>query len=114
MKNLIIIFLISVSILSCDKTKRSDLKKIKLIDFTQKKIDTLIPYKSKTYYSYYVKVKGEINDSVKIKRKDHYDIILIGNIDTLINGDYYGNEKIIWVFDPFKATKGELEIEYGL
>ena len=28
--------------------------------------------------------------------------------------DYYGTENIIWVFEPYKATKGKLKIEYGL
>lgn len=39
---------------------------------------------------------------------------LYGTIDTLINGDYYGTENVIWTFDPYRATKGKLEIEYGL
>jgi len=106
-KILIISFLVFAS---CGK----DYRKFTITDFSKKRIDTLRPYGYKSYVSYYIKIKGHTNDSIKIFRKGYYDIILSGNIDTLINGDYYGTEKVIWVFDPYNATEGELEIEYGL
>ena len=37
-----------------------------------------------------------------------------GEIDTLLNADYYGKDTLIWAFDPYRASKGKLEIEYGL
>lgn len=103
-----------VLILSCASKQNEDYLKFRLIDFSKKRTDTLTPLKSKSYNSFYIKAKGFSNDSIKIKRNGYYDIILSGNIDTLINGDYYGTENIIWTFEPYKATKGELEIEYGL
>jgi len=115
MKNKII--LVSFGLIlafSCYDNKGSDYKKFTVTDFSKKRIDTLKPHENKSYYAYYIKVKGHVSDSVKIKRKGYYDIILSGKIDTLINGDYYGTEEIIWIFDPYKASQGKLKIEYSL
>ena len=114
MKNRIIVFFGLMLIFSCASKQGKDYKKFIIRDFSKKRIDTLKPYQNKTYYAYYIKVKGHSNDSIKIQRKGHYDINLSGKIDTLINGDYYGAKEIIWTFAPYKATKGKLEIEYGL
>lgn len=114
MKSIIIIFFGLMLIFSCKNKQRKDYKKFTITDFSKKKIDTLKPYENKSYNTFYIKVKGHVSDSVKIKRKGYYDIILFGKIDTLINGDYYGTEEIIWIFDPYNATKGKLEIEYSL
>ncbi len=112
MKNRILILF--VLILSCINKQNNDYLKFTILDFSKKRTDTLIPFESKSYNSFYIKVKGFSNDSIKIQRKGYYDIILSGKIDTLINGDYYGTENIIWTFEPYKGTKGKLEIEYGL
>ncbi len=114
MKSIIIIFFGLILIFSCERKQSRDYKKFTVTDFSKKRIDTLKPHKNKSYYAYYIKVKGYVSDSVKMKRKGYYDIILSGKIDTLINGDYYGTGEIIWIFDPYKATKGKLEIEYSL
>lgn len=97
----------------CNKGK-SDYKKITITNFSEKRVDTLTPYKDKSYVAFYLKVKGHVNDSIKIQRDGYFDIVLSGQIDTLINGDYYGDHKVIYIFNPYKATKGELEIEYSL
>ena len=91
-----------------------DRKKFMVNDFSKVRFDTLTPNKNKSYYAYYIKVKGSVDDSIKIKSNRHDDIILSGTIDTLLNGDYYGGDTIIWAFDPYKAKKGKLEIEYAL
>ena len=113
MKNLILL-LVPFFIISCVNNFDKDHKKFVVTDFSKKRVDTLIPYESKTYVGYYIKIKGKVDDSVKIQREGYYDIILSKKIDTLINGNYYGTEIVIWTFDPYKAKTGKLEIEYGL
>lgn len=95
-------------------SKTKDYRKFTVVDFSKKRIDTLIPYKNKTYVSFVIKVKGYTNDTVKIKRIGYFDIILSGQLDTIINYDYYGSHNIKCVFDPYKATEGKLKIEYSL
>lgn len=112
MKNKILIILFLI--FSCARNQNKDFSRFTITDFSNKRIDTLKPLSSKSYSSFYIKVNGFSNDTIKIKRKGYHDIILSGNIDTLVNGDYYGTENIIWLFEPYKATKGELKIEYGL
>ncbi|MDF0716259.1 hypothetical protein PY092_08885 [Muricauda sp. 334s03] len=105
--------LIVLAMVSC-VVYTKDRKKFVVNDFSKVRLDTLIPIKNKSYYAYYIKVKGSVNNSIKIKSNRHDDIILSGTIDTLLNGDYYGGDTIIWAFDPYKAKKGKLEIEYAL
>lgn len=114
MKNKLIVLIGLMLIFNCGSKRNKDHKKFTIIDFSQQRIDTLKPVQNKTYYGYYVKIKGYSDDSIKLQRKGYYEIILSGKIDTLINGDYYGTEEIIWIFDPFKAKEGKLEIEYSL
>ena len=102
-------FLFVLIICSCSKNT-TDYKKIVITDFSTIRLDTLKPKKNKTYFSYFIKVKGFSNDTIKISRKDFYDIKLTGNIDTIINGD----NEVIWIFNPYKSIKGNIEIEYGL
>lgn len=110
----IISLLAILLIFSCEIYTSKDHKKFTVTDFSKKRVDTLIPYENKSYFAYYIKVRGQINDSIKIQRKGHFDVILSGNVDTLLNGDYYGTDTIIWTFDPYRANRGKLEIEYGL
>jgi len=110
MKNLLLILSV-FCIISC-KTK--DRKKITITDFSKIRIDTLKPYDNKSYVGFYIKLKGYANDSIKIQRKGYYDVILTGQLDTIINGDYYGGEDVIFVFKPYLANKGKIEIEYSL
>jgi hypothetical protein len=97
---------------SCKKGK--DYKKVTISDISNKRIDTLKPLDNKSYYAYFIKVNGHVNDSVKIQRHGYFDITLTGKIDTILRGDYYGGENVICLFNPYKASKGQLEIEYSL
>ena len=106
-------FLFVLIICSCSKNT-TDYKKIVITDFSTIRLDTLKPKKNKTYFSYFIKVKGVSNDTIKISRKGFYEIKLTGKIDTIINGDYYGDYEVIWIFNPYKSIKGNIEIEYGL
>ncbi len=114
MKKLTVICLLSLLFISCECNNCADHRKFVVTDFSKKRVDTLFPNESKTYVGYLVKVKGKTNDSIKISRKGYNDIILNGEIDTLISNDYYGTEDVIWIFNPYNATHGQLEIEYKL
>jgi hypothetical protein len=111
MKKFTILIIIGFVFISCNN---KDYRKFTVVDFSKKRIDTLIPYKNKTYVSFVIKVKGYTNDTVKIKRIGFFDIKLSGQLDTIINYDYYGSHNIKCVFDPYKATEGKLKIEYSL
>lgn len=108
-----LLFISILIFVSCN-SKNSDYKRFKVIDFSKKRIDTLKPIKNKSYVAYYIKVKGFTNDTVRITSKSFYDIKLTGKIDTVISSDYYGEDMIILSFEPYKAKKGKLEIEYSL
>lgn len=102
-----------ITFISCI-TYQKDKRNFIVNDFSTSRIDTLKPYDNKSYTQFYIKINGYVNDSIKIQRKGYYDIILVGKLDTIINGDYYGKEEIVFVFNPFHAKEGKLEIEYSL
>lgn len=110
MKNIKLLFIVSIFI-SCNTKDR---RQFIVNDFSQIRIDTLKPNKNKSYVSLYIKLNGYVNDSIKIQRKGYYDILLSGQLDTLINVDYYGNQDVIFIFNPYLANNGKLEIEYSL
>jgi hypothetical protein len=100
---------------SCDKNE--DRKKIIINDFSKTRKDTLIPKNIQSYYSSTIEVNGFSNDTILIKRfltNSIYNIKLFGEIDTIIRSDYYGKNKIIFIFNPYIATKGKLNIKYSL
>ena len=88
------------------------------ISFSKKRIDTLKPYDWKkkspihSYATSIVKIRGYSNDTIKFG--GIWDLTLSGKIDTIVKMDYYGTHNIICVFSPYRATKGDLEIEYSL
>lgn len=100
---------------SCNKN--DDRKKIIINDFSKTRKDTLIPKNIQSYYSSTIEVNGFSNDTILIKRfltNSIYNIKLFGEIDTIIRSDYYGKNKIIFIFNPYLATKGKLNIKYSL
>lgn len=100
---------------SCNKNE--DRKKIIINDFSKTRKDTLIPKNIQSYYSSTIEVNGFSNDTILIKRfltNSIYNIKLFGEIDTIIRSDYYGKNKIIFIFNPYLATKGKLNIKYSL
>lgn len=108
MKKILFVFSL-ILVVSCDKQDRV---KFTIRDFSKKRIDTLMPIEGESYFRSFYKVNGFVNDTIKI-----YPFIengLIGKIDTIIRIDYYGGLNVVLEFDPYKATKGNLEIEYNL
>tara|TARA_B110001450_G_scaffold63582_1_gene60303 strand:+ start:119 stop:490 length:372 start_codon:yes stop_codon:yes gene_type:complete len=100
---------------SCNENE--DRKKIIINDFLKIRKDTLIPKNIQSYYSSTIEVNGFSNDTILIKRfinNSKYNIKLFGKIDTIIRSDYYGKNKIIFIFNPYIATKGKLNTKYSL
>lgn len=94
-----------------------DRTEIKITDFSKSEEVTLTPYKWKPYAMLKIRVKGFTNDTIRL----NYDLygntnfFLIGEMDTiLVETDYYGEGPVKLIFDPYKATNGELEIEFNL
>ena len=108
MRNIIII-LVFITI-SCQDAKDQVVWEIS--DFTHSRVTTLEPYDGKTYSTNYIKVKGYVNDTIKIiQGEPYFDINLTGKIDTIIRMDYYGQTNKSFTFEPFRATKGQPRIK---
>lgn len=107
------LFLIGLFILtSCNK----DRAKVTITDFSKSQKVTLTPYNWKMYSMLNLKVKGYTNDTILIKSEGVYNfnIRLSGKIDTIFKTDYYGEGVMTYTILPYKATKGELEIDINL
>ena len=121
MKNFIGIFAIILMVASCEKSTTTN--KVSIKDFSKKYTDSLIPDpKNQNYFNYKLDVKGNSNDSIKISislsNKENSPAVknfyFIGDFDETILEDYYGDTNIYITFDPYKATKGKLELAYSL
>jgi len=114
--NIILKYAILLSVVlfsACNKDKAN----LKITDFSKKQTVVLKPYKFYPYAMLKIRVKGFVNDTVKI----NYDLYgnsnfyLNGKIDTiLVSTDYYGETPVTLTFNPYKATEGELEINIKL
>ncbi|MFP2995477.1 hypothetical protein ABN763_06185 [Spongiivirga sp. MCCC 1A20706] len=109
MKQILLIFILLTS-LSCGFNRVS--KKIRTNDFSKVICDTIVPKKDGSYAVFILKMKAEVNDSIKIKFVD--ELIFSGKIDTTIKADYYGRVKVPVSFNPYKATKGSVDIEFSI
>ena len=112
-KHRCLIFILSLILVSCNMDKEN----LKITDFSKQKIITLKPYKWKPYAMLKIRVKGFINDTTRLNYNLYggTDFFLKGKIDTLlVQTDYYGEGPVKFIFDPYKATDGELEIEIKL
>ena len=119
MKILFNVFLIII-FCACNNTNtgeyKSDSVVWKITDFEEKKSIILKPDSTKTYAALVIKVLGNTEDTIKIKRdKGFYDIILSGQIDTIIRQDYYGNNiSYYFEFDPYMSKNGSLQINIDM
>ena len=110
-----LLFIISSALLlSC--REREDRKSITITDFSKSFSDTLYPNENSTYAAVSVEIKGEVNDSIILEfhARDAIPLYFNGRIDERITFDYYGGGPQIFIFKPYKATEGKLEIKYGL
>ena len=112
-KSKIILFFLFITLYSCDK----DEAKLKITDFSETRTITLEPYKNYPYALMNIWVRGFVNDTILIKlhSKDSEPILkLKGEINERWYTDYYGEGERIVIFEPYKATNGELEIKVKL
>lgn len=112
MKNKLILLIFAYTCICC--SKRTDEITFTVTDFSQKRIDTLIPHKYTSYHTSIIKIKGFCNDTIIVKEQGSFDFKFVGNIDTIIRTDYYGIYNKIFLFEPYKCTSGKLNIEYHL
>lgn len=77
---------------------------------------TVIPYKFRPYALLNLRIKGLVNDTIKVKTEGVFnlELILSGALDTVVVSDYYGEGPIKCIFDPYKASEGYLIIEIDL
>jgi len=112
-KFIFISLILSTCLAACSRDKT----KLKITDFSKLKTITLKPYKWKMYAMLNVKIKGNVNDTIRLNYNlyGNTHFYLSGILDTLlIQTDYYGEGPVTLTFDPHKATSGKLEIDFGL
>lgn len=101
-------------ILICCK-KEDEGKKYTITKFDKIICDTIKPKKGSTYVAKMIRVKGYADDSIFVSfGNKYYGYYLSKDIDTIITTDYYGEKDGIFIFNPYKAKKGKLEIEFDL
>lgn len=105
------IILIVVSFFSCNTVERE----VVISQFNETFIDTIRPIGEKGYSTMKLQINGEVNDSVVIffqGTPKYY----IGSFSDERLGDFYGgNESYLEIkVEPYKATKGSLELKYGI
>ena len=92
-----------------------DEKKHIITKFDQSICDTIKPNKDISYTTKCIKVKGFVDDSVFVSFGDKDNgYFLSKQIDTVFNPDYYGGHEVIFLFKPYKAKKGNVEITFSL
>lgn len=119
MKRTILIFFIVIVTLPTSCSQIQDKKFVTITDFSKGYRGELLPKESliHEYTTYFVEIKGEVNDSIILRFHEGEDAIqfyFIGKINKRLSFDYYGGTRRVFIFDPFKATNGRLKIEYGL
>ena len=96
----------------------NDRKEIIVTDFNNKFIDSLVPNKKESYSTYYIHIEGYANDSIRIKpgkeTDNYYYFYFKDSINEELKMDYYGGETRYFLFDPYKADNGKIEITYKL
>lgn len=97
---------------SCSKVS----KNININEFNKAIKDSLTPIENVSYTSYIIRIKGHANDSSYIKPCDScYKFYVSGDsIDEKLIFDYYGEFKVRFEFNPYKATEGKLDIEISI
>lgn len=112
-KSILIITLFFLVVVSCKDNSYRE-KEYLVTDFKKSILDTISPIKGETYVSKYIKVSGNMDDSVYVKFNGSFKFYLKGKIDTIISGDYYGEKEVEFEFNPYKANKGKLKVTFGI
>lgn len=107
---LVLILFISFIFVSCSDSK--EIKRYETTDFDNEITDTLFPKSSGNYTTKYIKLKGNVNDTIYISIDNGYKKYFTGAIDTTFSADYYGEHPVLYNFNPYKASTGKLELEF--
>ncbi len=94
-----------------------DEKEITITDFTKSRSITVSPYKSYPYSMMNIWIKGKTNDTilVKLHATDSQPILkLSGEFKERWYTDYYGEGPRTLIFEPYRATEGEVNIKIKL
>lgn len=105
-----LLLFITVICVSCSDTKI--VKEYKITDFNTEVTDTIFPKLNQNYTTKYIKLKGKVDDTIYIYIDSGYKRYLVGNIDTIFSADYYGRYPVLYNFNPYRASAGELELEF--
>lgn len=84
--------------------------------FSKDRSLTIEPYKFIPYSMLNIHVKGYVNDTIliKLKNKDAQPILkLKGEINEIWKTDYYGEGPRTLIIEAYKASDGELEIQFN-
>ena len=111
-KYFLILFCTAITV-SCN----NDSAKLTITDFSNSKAITLKPNEGYPYAMMNLWVEGYVDDTILIKlgSNDNVPILkLSGKIKERWYTDYYGGGPRTIIIEPYKATKGELEIEFSL
>lgn len=105
------VFFVSITLLSCS---RKDRVFITITDFSKTQTVVVEPYGIIPYSMANIKVKGYVNDTIKIiQGSGLFDIYLFGELDTIRKIEYYGEGPRTFIIDPYKASEGKLEMEFN-
>jgi hypothetical protein len=104
---------ILITLISCkDNSYRK--KEYIITNFKEVIRDTITPIKGDSYGAKSISVSGFVDDSIYVKFNGSYKFYLKGKVDTIISADYYGESKVGFEFNPYKAKKGELKVTFGI
>ncbi|MFD0837256.1 hypothetical protein ACFQ0I_15865 [Mariniflexile aquimaris] len=103
------IYLILLLVLSCYQKNNT----IQINDFSKSINDILIPKENGSYSNASIEIKGDVNDTIIIKFYNT-ERKYIGSFKDKLIGDYYGSLPVEFNFDPYKATKGQINVTYGI
>lgn len=113
MKKLFLLYALFYLFISCGKDDQTH----QITDFTKPISITVEPYEDYPYAMMNIWIKGNVNDTILIKlhSKESQPILkLSGDIKERWYTDYYGGGKRTVIFEPYKATEGNLEIQVAL
>jgi hypothetical protein len=110
------VFLLLITLaFSCSKEDSADRKSFVITDFEKPILDSLVPSTHTAYSTYSIKIKGFSNDTILVYQYDKsLALRLSGQIDSTFKSPHYGNATEFFIFEPFKATKGKITVEYML
>lgn len=83
-------------------------------DFSKAVFDTLKPNKDLgKYAAAKLEIKGKVDDTIRIKFYG-IDQKYFGDFDDSLILDFYGGVNVEFMFDPYLATEGFIEVKYGI